>query len=405
VNDLPLRAVRRDDDEDMLRLARAVTDHFYEDEPDSELRDWLPVLRETPAFVVEDGDRVVGNIGSFPMSVSVPGGDPLPCAGITAVGVAQTHKRRGLLRRLMTASLDDAVERGQPVAALYASESAIYPRFGYGVTAPLVSYRIDTTRTRFLDPVDPRLVEPLAPADAPRVAAAVAEAVAAVRPGFVSRTAAQWKRHLVDGAAARSGLGRRRLVQVPGRGYAVLRVREGFSGTLPAGEVALYDLVAVDPEAEQALWQHVIGHDLVTTVVAHLRPPDDALPWLVEDRLRLGVGESAPLYARLLDVPRCLASRTATVADGLVLEVVDPDRDTGGRYRWDVSPEGSACTRTDAEPDLTVPVEALAAVWLGGTSATRLAAARRLEEHRPGAVVRLDRMTATEHAPWTPWEF
>lgn len=405
MTDLPLRAVRRDDDEDLLRLARAVSDHFYEDGSDADLRDWVPVLRETPAFVVEDGDRIVGNIGSFPMSLSVPGGDPLPCAGITAVGVAQTHKRRGSLRRLMTASLDDAVERGQPVAALYASESAIYPRFGFGVTAPAVSYRIDTDRTRFLDPVDPRAVVPLEPADAPALAATVAEAVATVRPGFVSRTAAQWKRHLVDGAGPRSGLGRRRLVQVPGRGYAVLRVREGYAGNVPDGEVVLYDLVAVDPEAEQALWQHVIGHDLVTTLTAHLRPPDDALPWLVEDRLRLGLGESAPLYTRLLDVPRCLASRTSAVTDGLVLEVVDPDRDTGGRYRWDVSPEGAACTRTDAAADVTVPAETLAAVWLGGTSATRLAAARRLEEHRPGAVARLGRMSATDHAPWTPWEF
>jgi predicted acetyltransferase len=405
VTELPLRAVRLDDDEDLLRLARAVTRHFYEDEADDDLRPWLPVLRDCPAFVVEDDDRVVGNIASLPVDLSVPGGDPLPCAAITAVGVSQTHKRRGSLRRMMRASLDDAVERSQPVAALYASESAIYPRFGFGIAGPMLAHRIEASRVRFLDPVDARLVVDLDPARAPDVAATVTAAVGAVRPGLVSRTAAQWQRHLVDTPGPRDGASGRRLVQVPERGYAVYRVRESFQDGVPAGEALVQELVAVDPEAEQALWQHVLGLDLVTSATAHLRPLDDALPCMVEDRLRLRTHESAPLYVRLLDVPRCLASRTSGVTDGLVLEVVDGDRDAGGRYRWDVSPEGSACTRTDAAADVTLTVEDLAAVWLGGTSATRLRAARRLEEHTAAAVARLDRITATTLAPWTPWEF
>jgi predicted N-acetyltransferase YhbS len=183
VTELPLRAVRLDDDEDLLRLARAVTRHFYEDESDDDLRPWLPVLRDCPAFVVEDGDRVVGNIASLPVDLSVPGGDPLPCAGITAVGVSQTHRRRGSLRRMMRASLDDAVDRGWPVAALYASESAIYPRFGFGIAAPMLAHRIDASRVRFLDPVDARLVVDLDPARAPDVAATVTAASVRSAPG------------------------------------------------------------------------------------------------------------------------------------------------------------------------------------------------------------------------------
>jgi predicted acetyltransferase len=405
VTDLTLRTVRLDDDEDLLRLARAVSRHFYEDESDDDLRPWLPVLRDCPAFVVEDGGRVVGNIASFPVDVSVPGGEPLPCAGITAVGVSQTHKRRGALRRMMRASLDDAVDRGQPVAALYASESVIYPRFGFGIAAPMLAYRIEASRVRFLDPVDPHLVVDLDPAAATAAATSVTSAVAAARPGLVSRTPAQWQRHLVDTPGPRDGASGRRLVQVPGRGYANYRVKESFQDGTPAGEVLVHELLAVDPEAEQALWQHVLGLDLVTSATAHLRPLDDTLPWLVEDRLRLRTHESAPLYVRLLDVPRCLASRASSVTDGLVLEVVDRDRDQGGRYRWDVSPEGAACTRTGADADATLTVDALAAVWLGGTSAAQLRAARRLEQHTAGATDRLDRMTATSHAPWTPWEF
>ncbi|MEX1162622.1 MAG: GNAT family N-acetyltransferase [Nitriliruptor sp.] len=403
---LPLRRVRNDDDDDLLALARAVSRHFYEDESDDELRLWLPFLRGCVSLVVEDGDRLVGNFGSLQVDISTPGGGRLPCAGITVVGVSQTHRRRGLLRRMMTAGLDDAVEREQPVAALFASESAIYPRFGYGIAAPTIEYRVDTSRLRFLDPVDPHLVVDLDPADVVAEASTIIALVGDRRPGLVSRTAAELRMTLQDDPPSfRRGASSRRLVQVPGRGYATYRVKDDFRDGVLAGEVRLQQLLATDPEAEQALWQHVLDVDLTATVTADLRPPDDALPWMVEDRLRLRMGESAPLYVRILDVVRCLASRTSAVSDGLVLEVHDPERDAGGTYRWDVSPEGAACSRTDAAPDVVLPIDVLAAVWLGGTPPTRLVDARRLEERTPGAVARLDQMVATEHAPWTPWEF
>lgn len=397
--DLPLRAIRTDDEDELLRFARAVSHHFYEDDSDDDLRPWLPVLADCSSFVVEDGDRIVGNFASLPVELSVPGGDPLPCAGVTAVGVSQTHRRRGSLRRLMRAGLDDAVERGQPVAALYASESVIYPRFGYGITAPMNDYRIDTLRTRFLDPVDPRLVVHLDPDDAPAAAAAVVEAVTGTRPGLVTRTPAQWHQHLVSSPQARDGSSARRLVQVPGRGYAAYRVNEGDD------EVRLLGLVAVDTEAEQALWQHLFDLDLTARILAPLRPPDDTLPWLVDDRSRLRRTDGAPLYVRLLDVARCLSARTAGVTDGLVLEVIDGDRDQSGRYRWDVGPEGAACSRTDQPADVAVSVQTLAAVWLGGITPSTLHRARQIDEHTSGAVGRLDRIVATAHAPWTPWIF
>jgi flavin-binding protein dodecin len=184
-----------------------------------------------------------------------------------------------------------------------------------------------------------------------------------------------------------------------GEGWRSTASRRSFAGEVPAGEVRLGLLVATDAEAEQALWQHVTDIDLTTMVTTRLRPLDDPLPWMVHDRLRLGASACAPLYVRLLDVARCLASRTSSVTDGLVLEVHDHDRDQSGRYRWDVSPEGSACSRTDVEPDLDADGRSAGRVWLGGSSPSQLHAARRLEERTTGAVARLGRMTATEHAP------
>ena len=46
-----------------------------------------------------------------------------PCVprGVTVVGVYPTHRRRGVLRAMMDAQLDDVHERGEPIAALWAT--------------------------------------------------------------------------------------------------------------------------------------------------------------------------------------------------------------------------------------------------------------------------------------------
>lgn len=394
------------DDDERLAFGRAVTRHFHEDESDEDLGPWLPAIDLERALVIRDGDDIVANLGAHPVDISVPGGGRLPCPGITAVGVAQTHRRRGLLRRLMTRCLDDADERGDPVAALYASESPIYPRFGFGVSATNLAYRIDTRVLSFLDPVDDRLVEPATPKQASASFPAIYEQLRATRPGGVGRTDQGWRLLTeVDPPSWRNGATARRLVHVPDRGFATYRIKDDWDGSLPNGQVRVGTLVATDPEAEQALWQHLTSIDLTTMVHTDPRPVDDALPWQVSDRLRLKASISAPLYTALLDVPRCLGSRTSITGSGVTLHVHDAERDQTGTYRWDADQSGAACTRTDADAEVSLDIQALAALWLGGTSASALRRSRRLVEHVPGAAVRLDALAATSAAPWTPWEF
>ena len=49
------------------------------------------------------GSTIVGMAGSFAFEVTLPGGVAVPMAGTTWVSVAATHRRQGLLRRLMDA--------------------------------------------------------------------------------------------------------------------------------------------------------------------------------------------------------------------------------------------------------------------------------------------------------------
>jgi predicted acetyltransferase len=88
-----------------------------------------------------------------------------------------------------------------------------------------------------------------------------------------------------------------------------------------------------------------------------------------------------------------------------VLEVADDTRDQGGTWVLEAGVDGASMRRGDGHPDLRLPVDVLAAVWLGGVRMTQLVGARRAQELRAGAAARLDRLVTTDRAPWMPFEF
>src|SRR6476659_9462770 len=117
----------------------------------TELRAWFRVLEAAFADVVSDeefeheriqlevdrvvgateGDAWVGAGAAYSLQLTVPGGGSVGAAGITAIGVMPSHRRRGILRQVMCWLADQAAQRGEPVAILWASETAIYQRFGF----------------------------------------------------------------------------------------------------------------------------------------------------------------------------------------------------------------------------------------------------------------------------------
>lgn len=394
-------------DDDLVPFARAVNRHFYDSEADDDVLPWVEALSTGyRAWWTRTDGRVAGNLGVIETTVSLPGGGDVPLAAVTAVGVAQTMRRRGVMAGLMAACLEEAVDRDEPLAGLFASEAAIYGRFGFGVAAPQVNYRVDRTRVRFVDPVDDRLVQEATPEQAHATWPRLHDRIRAERPASVAKHPGQWMLGITrDPPGWRGGASARRLVEVPGRGYASYRVKEQFDGLLPAGSVRLLELLATDPEAEAALWQHVLDLDLTTTVEVSFRPVDDTLPHLITDRHALRVTESPPLYLRILDVPRILSSRAYRGRGTAVLEVVDPAGYAQGRWRLEVDEGGAACTPTDRPATVVLPVQSLTGIVFGGIRATSLAAARQLAERRPGAAAELDHLLAVDRAPWTTMEF
>ncbi|MEV4249242.1 GNAT family N-acetyltransferase [Streptosporangium canum] len=355
-----------------------------------------------------EGDLLVGVTSVCSFTMTVPGG-PIPVGGVTSVGVLPSHRRRGILSALMNRQLTDLHERGEAVAALYASEAAIYGRFGYGRAADNLFFNI-TKRGPALAghaPADPALrLRVVTPAEARSVFEKVFEAVLDSRPGLYARTAARWDAVLSDHEADQGGAGPLRAVVVEDdggpRGYALFRIKSNFTQhDVPDGELRLKELFGLDPAAYALLWRHVLERDLVTRVSAWQRPVDDPLIHLMAEPRQLNAGWLDDLWIRLVDVERALPARSYSAPVDVVIEVEDAVCPWNAR-RWRLTADasGARCVPTEDPADLTLPVTVLGAAYLGGRPLAALQAAGVVRESRAGAVRELSVAMSWEPAPW-----
>ncbi len=173
-------------------------------------------------------------------------------------------------------------------------------------------------------------------------------------------------------------------------GYVRYGANQGWDSMRQTGELTVEELVATTPAAYERLWRYCCEVDLVTTVRAGDRPVDEALPWLLEDgRTVRQTGRFDFLWVRVLDVVAALSARRYAVEGRLVVDVVDPLGFAGGRYALEGGPSGAVCARTEQAAELTMPVEALGSMYLGGVSARilprhRLHRRRHIRGDRPG---------------------
>ncbi|MEU9699935.1 GNAT family N-acetyltransferase [Streptomyces sp. NPDC047981] len=364
------------------------------------------------SYGVWDGESCVGTSGAFSFRLSVPGGALVPAAGVTMVGVAPTHRRRGILTAMMRRQLDDVRAGGEPLAVLTASEPEIYGRFGYGITAYSTRAEIDTNRVRLTvpegtDEVTLRLADP---AKALGACEAVYARKVPTRPGMLARQPGWEKQALCDPASERGGASPQLCVLAERAGevvgFARYAVKPDWSPAGAEGVVLVRDLEALDPAAEAALWRFLCSVDLTSTVRIHSRPVDDAWQHLVSDVRRCSPTQRDGLHLRLVEVGAALEARTYQAPVDVVFEVADafcPWNE--GRWRLTGDAKGAVCVRTDDPADLALSVRELGAAYLGGVSLTSLAAAGRVRELRAGALVEASVAFGSPVAPWLPHGF
>ncbi len=357
----------------------------------------LPLERMHAAW--SDG-RIVGGAGAFDFRLSVPGGE-VPCAGVTVVGVYPTHRRRGVLRAMMRAQLDDAHGRGDPVAALWASEETIYGRYGYGIAAWAGAITLPREYSAYAAPFSPRGEARYVEAEeALELMPPVWEAARAERPGMFARTRAWWELRVLR---QQEGEPKKRYVVVEADGetvaYGIYRRQPGWEDGVSAAKVDVVEALGTGPGALAEIWRFLLDMDWTATFESSLLPPDHPLFLLLatprRTRYRMGDG----IWVRLVDVGAALSAREYGGDDSLVLEVRDafcPWNDGA----WRVA-DGKA-ERTGDAPDLRLDADALGSAYLGGVGFGRLHEALRVEELTPGALARADAMFRAPLHPWCP---
>jgi predicted acetyltransferase len=359
-----------------------------------------------------DGNELVGVAAIHSFTMTVPGGKQ-PVAAVTWVAVLPTHRRRGILRGQMTHQLHGLHESGgESVAALWASEPAIYGRFGYG----LASLRMTLTVPRSDRAVRPAAVAGsqlrvrLHPVEDWKAVVPAYDAVAAQRPGMMWRDDRWSERSARDIPSMREGASARRCVVAEDangiRGYARYATKQEWNQGGAAGTVRVNELLAPDVETEAVLLRFLADIDLTAQVELWNMPVDDPAWHVLTDPRRAEPKLSDGLYIRLVDVDRALTSRTFATELDVVLDVADELCPwNAGTWRLAAGADGVTCERTDAEADLAMPVASLGAAYLGGTSLAELGRAGLVDERRTGALAVTSRAFAHEPKPWCAFIF
>lgn len=419
-HDYPVRAIG---DEEFPAF-HSVADLAFNPAPERGIADELTTFEFPRSLAAFDGATMVGTACSYSFELTLPGA-AAPAAGVSRVSVLPSHRRRGILTALMRRQIDDVRARGEALAVLFASDTGIYGRFGYGAAS--LQARFSLRRGEGVlaahAPVDSSLTLRAEDPDRARPdLARVYDAVRPARPGFHDRGGRWWDAALREPEDPLTA-GRLRCVVAADaggpRGYALFLVKGGWGEDgLPAGEIAVRELMAADPAAGAALWSDLLSRDLVATVTAGLRPADDPLLHLLADRRRARARIGDGLWARLVDVGAALALRRYACPADVVIEVSDGFCPWNqGRWRLTAAAGAgppaagaapsaaglaAACEPTSAPADVAMPASALAAAYLGGVRLGSLAAAGLVAERRPGALASLSAALAWDPAPWCP---
>jgi predicted acetyltransferase len=385
---------------EFARVHATAFGHRWEDDKlENVILPWLPKVHAVGAF---DGAAMVGASVDVPYEMTLPGGRLAPTRGITWVGVLPTHRGRGALRAMIEHQHAGFREQGLAISALFASETIIYGRFGYGPATVVASEaEIDTRFGRFAAPFDdPGSVVML---DEPEPFAVVREVIDRARPGIPGEID-----RMDDDITDAFKVADRKEFRIAHRdaegrwdGYAAYTIDQNWEhDAIPQSRMIVSSLLSATPEAHAALWRYLLDLKLVRTVVVRGRPLDDPIRWLLAEWRHYRVRHITDgMWIALLDVPAALEAR-GYLSDGEVVLGVDGDchllQAQGGKGR---------CEPTDREPDIELTASTLASAYLGGYRFTELREGMRLRERSPGACVRADSLFRAEREPWCSHTF
>ena len=398
--DLEIRTIEEHEYEPHMLL---LTHAFSED---VERNEWELVRKITEfdrTIGVYDRGTMVGTGSIASLEMAVPGG-LTAAAGVTAIGVLPTHRRRGVMTSILRKQFEDVHDGRESVACLFASEGPIYQRFGYGMGVPMGTFDIDRRSTAFVRPYQLRgevhILERDAAVDAIKP---VYEEARRRWPGMLSRPGGWWDFRLHPHSHERNATPFFFAIHQGEEidGYAIYRVRQKWDDEGAASVLDVEELVGLTEDAYAAMWRLCFDTDLVRRIEGWKRPADDPIVHMLAEPKALQLKYRDGLWLRLVDVAPALEARRYSARDRLVFDVRDGHCPWNeGRLELEGGPDGASCRPAYAEPDLILDAADLGAAYLGGVAFDTLSRAGRVVEATPGALRRADAMFTWRPGPW-----
>lgn len=364
-------------------------------------------LRPEMTLCVFEDDRLATVHGSWPLTMRM-NGLATPISGVTTVSTDPIDRQRGFLRMAVRRHFEELHERGErPLAVLYASQAAIYQRFGYAVVSTHHRYQIEPRYLQFTHPleVSGRLRE----VDPEREFGLLVEIYRAFREdatGFVHRGRPMWEAGALAPPEGKLDQKVAVVYEEGGRplGYCVYTTGPGpYEGPEPTQRVIVNDVAWLTPTAYRAFWSLMGRMHLARYIVWQAAPPDDPLPELILEPRMLRDTAYDGMLARVVDVEKALAARGYD-ADGRVQFAVRDDFCPWNDGGYELTVEGGvpAVRRLAAQPEPTMTVHTLAKLLFGHRSASQLSVAGLIEGADQRWTARADAVFRTRRAPFSP---
>lgn len=319
----------------------------------------------------------VATYASFSKTLNA-GGGLLPAHLITSVTVRPSHRRRGILRQLMSTDLAQAKTSGYAVAALTATEATIYGRFGFGRTTEQQRMNLDVRGDVRFHAAPVGSVMQVAPAKLGTLATEIFERFHATQRGSIGRQEAYAR--FATGAWGPDGQEpdpkTRAAIYLDESGTPQGYVTYAFAGweTTPV-TLEIRDLVAATPVARRELFRFMSAHDLIERVSYPCAAANEPLGWALEDPARLSYLEREHcLWLRVLDVNEAFCARTFTGNGSFTLGVSDALGLATGTYHFAIT-DGTATITTiqpESEADLSCDVQALGPLLMSAAPLAQL---------------------------------
>jgi predicted acetyltransferase len=359
-----------------------------------------------------DTARPVATYATFVEPLNVGGGRSVDAHLIASLTVRANHRRRGLMRAMVTADLRAARDQGRALAALNSMEATTYGRFGFGAATFSRRVEVDTgDRFALCEPpegsvevADPAQLLEIAPELFDRFHAQTLGSVK--RPAsYPAKVAGMW----ADDAPEPDRRLRAALhYDAAGRvdGYVSYQVLpwEGEPRT-----IGVLDLIWAADSAYLGLWDFLASIDLVTTVRFGHAAMAEPLQWALADRRGFKVaGEDDGLWLRVLDPVAALEARSYEADGDLRIALRDPLGIAGGVFWLSVHHGRASVTPDDSKDprwDVSMGVAALASLYLGGVRAHTLARTGQVTSTSPGALHLLDALLAHRAQPYCVTHF